>query len=201
MLIASRWASRTNPSGEALTRRSETTTAFPRAVTQIRGDPSVRFATGQTTVRWPGRGKGREKRKRKRKGGNEARRRPLRKLAAVAAAAILPKLLSASLDGAAHCTRFESKWPHRDNASRKWGRVIKALYNRSSWAGREVSRCSAVNRVHATCRAITLPCEILRVIVRSIRARMNTASARRFVKEKNKEMYTAKYTRKHFVVT
>lgn len=70
---------------------------------------------------------------RRRKRGNEARKM-LRKVAAesaVAAAAIVPKLLSASLDGARCCTRFESKWPHRDNASRKWGRVIKPLYNRS----------------------------------------------------------------------
>jgi len=44
------------------------------------------------------------------------------------AAAIAPKLLSASLDGAARGSKVR---PHRDNASRKWGRAIKPLYNQS----------------------------------------------------------------------
>lgn len=66
----------------------------------------------------------------------------MRKAAAVA---IASKLLSASLDGT---VRFESKRLHRDNGSRKWGRVIKPLYNRRSRETRRSVAIALVNRVH-----------------------------------------------------
>lgn len=126
------------------------------AAAQIRRDPTAAFCDRTDDVRCDDRIGEKDKKKEEKEQG-ETKRAGRRcanwpsRVCGRAAAAIVPKLLSASLDGAARRgTRFESKCPHRDNASRKWGRVIKPLYNRSSWAG-EVSRRGVARHKQGAC--------------------------------------------------